>query len=107
VTNAIAILGTRGIPAKHGGFETFAEKLALYLVSKGWDVTVYCQETGSGKNYESVWRGIRLVHIPVKHDSALYTIIFDWLSVLHTCREQNLELTLAYDTAVLSVMYRF
>ncbi|UCE08738.1 MAG: DUF1972 domain-containing protein, partial [bacterium] len=43
----LAILGTRGIPASHGGFETFAEHLALYLASKGWAVTVYCQKQGS------------------------------------------------------------
>jgi hypothetical protein len=36
----LAILGTRGVPAAHGGFETFAEYLSLYLVSRGWDVTV-------------------------------------------------------------------
>ena len=40
----ISILGIRGIPAHHGGFETFAEKLALYLVNNKWDVTVFCQE---------------------------------------------------------------
>jgi len=32
---SILILGTRGIPAAHGGFETFAEKLALFLVARG------------------------------------------------------------------------
>ncbi|MEE4465772.1 DUF1972 domain-containing protein, partial [Azotobacter chroococcum] len=39
------ILGIRGVPAQHGGFESFAEKLALYLVGQGWQVTVYCQES--------------------------------------------------------------
>ncbi len=46
------ILGIRGVPAQHGGFETFAEKLCLYLVDKGWDVTVYCQEDGAGASWE-------------------------------------------------------
>ena len=40
----LRILGTRGVPAAHGGFETFAEYLSLYLVAKGWRVVVYCQE---------------------------------------------------------------
>ena len=39
----IAILGTRGIPASYGGFETFAEHLARRLVLRGHDVTVYCR----------------------------------------------------------------
>ena len=37
----IAILGTRGIPAGYGGFETFAEHLSTRLVARGHDVTVY------------------------------------------------------------------
>ena len=46
---ALRILGTRGIPARHGGFETFAEKLALHLVSRGWDVTASRRRvTGGG-----------------------------------------------------------
>jgi len=39
----VAILGTRGIPARYGGFETFAEKLAIGLVTRGLDVTVFCE----------------------------------------------------------------
>ena len=40
---AVHVLGTRGIPARHSGFESFAEPFCLYLAEKGWDVTVYCQ----------------------------------------------------------------
>ena len=36
----LRILGIRGIPAAHGGFETIAEHLALYLEKRGWEVTV-------------------------------------------------------------------
>ena len=39
----IAILGTRGIPANYGGFETFAEELSWRLVERGHQVTVYCR----------------------------------------------------------------
>lgn len=47
MARCIRILGTRGVPAAHGGFETFAEHLALYLVAQGWRVVVYCQEDGA------------------------------------------------------------
>ena len=40
----IALLGTRGIPASYGGFETFAEELSTRLVERGHQVTVYCRE---------------------------------------------------------------
>ncbi|OFX16421.1 MAG: hypothetical protein A2033_08220 [Bacteroidetes bacterium GWA2_31_9] len=41
----IAILGTRGIPNNYGGFEEFAENLALQLVLRNHNVTVYCPES--------------------------------------------------------------
>jgi GT2 family glycosyltransferase len=37
----IALLGTRGIPANYGGFETFAEELSARLAARGHEVTVY------------------------------------------------------------------
>lgn len=106
MTKHLRILGTRGIPACHGGFETFAENLAIYLVEAGWRVTVYCQDEGDGAIYEDVWRGVRLVHIPVKQKGAIGTILFDWKSIVHACNEPGLVLTLGYNTAVFSIMYR-
>ena len=43
----VAILGTRGIPARYGGFETFAERLAVGLVQRGHQVTVYAESDGA------------------------------------------------------------
>ena len=55
----IGILGTRGIPARYGGFETFAEELSLRLVARGYQVTVYKrhafgQKTEKFSNYKNV-----------------------------------------------------
>ena len=58
----LRILGTRGVPAAHGGFETFAEHLSLYLVKHGWRVVVYCQEDSSGAVYADVWQAVERVH---------------------------------------------
>ena len=38
---SLALLGTRGIPAAYGGFETFADELSKRLVARGHSVTVY------------------------------------------------------------------
>jgi glycosyltransferase involved in cell wall biosynthesis len=46
----IAILGTRGVPAAYGGFETFAWELSTRLAARGHEVTVYCR---SGRTDES------------------------------------------------------
>ncbi len=104
--NRINILGIRGIPAAHGGFETFAEKLSLYLVAKGWEVTVYCQEDGDGAVYESVWEGVRRVHVPVSRSGAAGTVIFDWKVVKLATKESGLCLTLGYNTAAFNVLQR-
>jgi glycosyltransferase involved in cell wall biosynthesis len=106
MTRYLRILGTRGIPAAHGGFETFAENLAIYLTDAGWKVTVYCQEDGGGLTYEDAWNGIRRVHIPVPRDGASGTLLFDWKATLHACKEDGLLLTLGYNTAVFCALYR-
>ena len=42
----VRMLGTRGVPANHGGFETAVENIGLELVRRGWRVVVYCQAPG-------------------------------------------------------------
>ena len=102
----IRILGTRGVPAAHGGFETFAEHLALYLVKKGWRVVVYCQEDGGGPIFEDVWHGVERVHIPVTQSGPKGTIVFDWQATAHAARHNDLCLTLGYNTAIFCTLLR-
>lgn len=103
----ISILGIRGLPAAHGGFETFAERLALYLRDRGWKVTVYCQHEGTNPVYEDEWQGIRRVNIPVKGDGAASTVVFDWLTIAHAAKEKSgVMLTLGYNTAIFCARLR-
>jgi len=102
----LKILGIRGIPAAHGGFETFAEQLAIYLADRGWRVVVYCQEEGAGPITEDEWHGIRRVRIPVSVSGPAGTILFDLRSTLHAIRTKGLCLTLGYNTALFSVFLR-
>jgi glycosyltransferase involved in cell wall biosynthesis len=102
----LRILGTRGVPAAHGGFETFAEHLALYLVQRGWRVIVYCQEEGGGPVLEDRWEGVERIHIPVAGDGPKSTIVFDWKATVHAARQRDLCLTLGYNTAVFCALLR-
>ncbi|MCI4410085.1 MAG: DUF1972 domain-containing protein [Thiotrichales bacterium] len=104
----LLITGIRGIPAAHGGFETFAEALALYLVNLGWQVVVYCQESLSvcPHNSESFWQGVKLIHIPVKGNGAKATVMFDYLVAKDAAKREGLVLTLGYNTAVFNVWLR-
>lgn len=102
----LRILGIRGVPAAHGGFETFAERLAPYLVERGWRVIVYCQEEGTGPMFQDRWEGVERVRIPVKGDGARSTIVFDWLATRHAAAHRDLCLTLGYNTAVFCALLR-
>jgi glycosyltransferase involved in cell wall biosynthesis len=75
----IAILGTRGIPARYGGFETFAEELATRLVERGHQVTVYCRERYTGEAY----RGVSLVYLPTLRHKYFDTLVHTFFSTLH------------------------
>ena len=78
----IAIMGTRGIPANYGGFETFAEALGIGLAERGHDVTVYCRSNTiqyEGNHY----RGVRLVVLPTIRHKYFDTVAHTFLSVLH------------------------
>ncbi len=56
----IAILGTRGIPNNHGGFEQFAEYFSVYLASKGHEVYVY--NSHDHPYQESEYKGVNIIH---------------------------------------------
>lgn len=100
-------MGIRGLPAQHGGFETFAERLAPYLQASGWQVTVYCQEDDALPIRETEWHGIRRVHIGVGPDTAAATVRFDWGCVSHALRDKpSMVLTLGYNTAVFGLRLR-
>jgi len=78
----IALLGTRGIPARYGGFETFAEELCARLVQRGHEVTVYCRATSTGRQ-GAVYRGVQLVVLPTIRHKYCDTLAHTFLSTLH------------------------
>jgi glycosyltransferase involved in cell wall biosynthesis len=74
-----AILGTRGIPARYGGFETFAEELSTRLTRRGHSVTVYGRERHSSREF----RGVHLQYLPTARHKYLDTIAHTLLSTGH------------------------
>ena len=56
----IGILGTRGIPNHYGGFEQFAEQLAVDLVQRGHDVWVY--NSHNHPYQEKTFHGVHIIH---------------------------------------------
>ena len=103
------ILGTRGIPANHGGFETFASHLSQYLTRHGWSVSVYCQhdQCQEGKDFwEDDWNGIHRINFAISRNGPIGTIIFDWKCVKDCLKRPGIDLVLGYNTAVINVLQR-
>jgi len=78
----IAILGTRGIPASYGGFETFAEHLSTRLVARGHDVTVYGRAHYVSPR-ELEYHGVRIKVLPTIRHKYFDTVVHAFLSAIH------------------------
>ena len=94
----IAILGTRGVPANYGGFETFAEHLSTRLVARGHDVTVYCRaHYVSPRQIE--FQGVRLKVLPTIRHKYFDTVVHTFLSALHAAVPSRYDAALICNAA--------
>lgn len=83
---SVALIGSRGIPGRYGGYETLMEELAVRLVERGLEVTVYCRSHSTPRGLTS-YRGVRLVVLPTLRTKYLDTPVHTFLSCLHAARE--------------------
>jgi len=79
---SVALIGSRGIPARYGGYETLMEELAVRLLARGFRITVYCRSHSTPRSLRS-WRGARLVVLPTIRTKHLDTPVHTFLSCLH------------------------
>ncbi len=93
----IAIIGTRGIPACYGGFETFAEELSQRLVLRGHEVTVYGRSNIIRYPHRS-YKGVGLVILPTISHKYLDTVVHTFISIVH-CVFQDFEVILLCNAA--------
>lgn len=82
ISKRIAILGTVGVPANYGGFETLAENLVKYHDESSLPdpITVYC----SSKSYpskEGTYLSARLKYVPLNANGA-QSILYDVVSLI-------------------------
>ena len=102
--NTIAIVGTAGIPANYGGFETLVEYLVEYLADQ-FNFTVYC----SSANYthkKPDYKGARLIYIPVDANGKS-SILYDSIALLHSLFFADVILVLGVSGAFLLPFVRF
>ena len=91
----IAFLGSRGIPAKYGGFETFAERVAPALAAEGREVWVSCEGTTPPRPSE--YEGVKLFYFPLKpFRRVFYETIYDIFSLLRASLTCDCMIMLGY-----------
>ena len=90
VSLKIAIAGTRGIPPRYGGFETFAAELSARLAARGHEVAVYCREgsptTDNRQPTTQPSNGVQRIVLPALHHKYLETVSHTLLSALDALR---------------------
>jgi len=78
----IAVIGTVGIPAKYGGFETLAEHLAKHMADE-YQLYVYCTKKKYPKSErQKEYLGAKLIYLPFDANG-VWSIIYDCVSILH------------------------
>lgn len=75
----VAIIGTVGLPANYGGFETMVNYLTLNKNSEFF-FTVYCQKTGNNEPLKE-YNNCKLVYLPFKANGA-QSIVYDVVSII-------------------------
>jgi len=82
----IALIGTRGVPANYGGFETFYEELGKRLAERGHEVTVYCRDSYYPEKLDEYF-GMKLVYLPNLKRKSLDTLSHTFFSIIHAIRQ--------------------
>src|ERR671913_322693 len=78
------MVGTRGVPARYGGFETAVEEVGRRLAERGAPVGVYCRTVPDAeKRPPTEHLGMELIHLPAARKRALETLSHSALSVAH------------------------
>lgn len=100
----ISIIGIVGVPAKYGGFETFADYMSCYIDDK-YELTVYC----SAKSYEEqidIYEKAKLKYIPLKATGA-QSIPYDIWSIFVALNKSDVLLVLGSSGAIILPFVKF
>jgi glycosyltransferase involved in cell wall biosynthesis len=92
----IAMVGTRGVPPKYGGFETAVDEVGRRLVAEGHEVVVYCRNPGQVLREHL---GMSLVNLPALRQKSLETLSHTFLSVLHAVFRSRPDVVLLFNAA--------
>lgn len=101
--NRLSIVGTAGVPARYGGFETLVEYIIEEL-SKEFEVTVYCSSVYYHERL-TYYKGARLIYIPVSPNGKS-SILYDSICLLHSAVKSDVVLVLGVGGAFIFPLIR-
>ena len=90
------MMGTRGVPARYGGFETAVEEIGLRLAARGHEVVVYCR---GGDPQQDTHLGMRLVHLDAVRRRSLETLSHTVSSTRHIRKHRGYDAVLLFNCA--------
>ncbi len=93
---SIAMIGTRGVPAAYGGFETAVEEIGKRLIERGHEVVVY---TRGSESRDKTYLGMTVVHLPALPIKQLETLSHTGLSVLHAATVKTPDAAFVFNAA--------
>lgn len=98
----VALLGTRGVPARYGGFETCVEEVGARLADRGHRVVVYSRrpDPSSGGAQPASYRGMLVEWLPAAHSRVAETLSHTALSLAHLDRtHRDVEAAIVFNAA--------
>lgn len=94
----IAMVGTRGVPARYGGFETAVEEIGRRLVTRGHQVVVYTRPRQGDAELRE-YLGMRLVPLAAVRAKSLETLTHSALSSAHAWTRRPADVVVLFNAA--------
>ncbi|WP_027286497.1 glycosyltransferase [Ruania albidiflava] len=92
----IAMVGTRGVPAAYGGFETAVEEVGRRLADRGHHVTVYTRGQDRDTKHHL---GMAVVHLPAVPQKQLETLSHTAFSTVHLALRRRPDVAFVFNAA--------
>ena len=100
----IAIIGTQGVPANYGGFESLVENLIGENKSADVKYTVFCSSKDISERLTE-YKGAKLMYIPLKANG-VQSIPYDMLSFIRVPKQSDAVLVLGVSGCLILPVYR-
>lgn len=100
----IALIGTDGIPARYGGFETFVEQIVLPLAAQGHEILVVGSSVGRPKSVVNRPH-LRVVNLPLRANGGS-SILFDLLSFVRVFWWADAVVLLGVSAGIFAPVFR-